>query len=50
MHDNIIASQTCFGGHMDINCYASLQTLNVSDELKWNTNTHVSCGTIYTHF
>ena len=26
MQDQIIASHTCFGGHMDVNCYASLQT------------------------
>ena len=35
---------TCFGQHMDVNYQASLQTLNVSQELKWNTNT---CHTIY---
>ena len=22
----VIASHTCFGGHMDVNCYARLQT------------------------
>ena len=38
----MIASHTCFGGHMDANCKASLQTLNVSDDLKWTTNTHVA--------
>ena len=26
MQDKIIASHTCFGGHMDVNCQASLQT------------------------
>ena len=25
---------THFGGHMDVDCSASLQTLNVSDDLK----------------
>ena len=44
MQDQIIASHTCFGGHMDVNCYARLQTLNVSDDLKWTPNT------IYPHF
>ena len=28
MQDQIITSQTCFGGHMDVNYEASLQTLN----------------------
>ena len=28
-------SVTRFGGHSDGNCYAILQTLNVSDDLKW---------------
>ena len=27
MQDKIIASHTCFGEHMDVNCYASLQTV-----------------------
>ena len=26
MQDKIIASHTCFGRHMDVNCSASLQT------------------------
>ena len=26
MQDTIIASHTCFGGHMDVNCLASLRT------------------------
>ena len=47
MQDTIIASHTCFGGHVDVNCYTNLQTLNVPDDLKWATNTH---DTIYTHF
>ena len=42
MQDTIIASHTCFGGHMDVNCYASLQIVNVSGDLKWTTNTHVT--------
>ena len=29
----IIASQTCFGGHMDV------KYKNESDDLKWTTNT-----------
>ena len=36
MQDKIIASHTCFGGHMDV------KLLNVSDGLKWTTNTHVT--------
>ncbi|KAK2193100.1 hypothetical protein NP493_17g06000 [Ridgeia piscesae] len=46
MQDKIIASHTCFGGHMDVNCSASLQTLDVSDDLKWTTNTHVTPFTL----
>ena len=42
MQDQIIASHTCFGGHMAVNCYGSLQTLNMSDDLKWTINTHVT--------
>ena len=38
IQDQIIASHTCFGGHMDVNCLASLQTINVSDDLRWTTN------------
>ena len=45
MQDKIIATHTCFGGHMDVNCYA--KPLNVSDDLKWTINT---CDTIFTHF
>ena len=42
LQDQIIASQTCFGGHMDVNCSASLRTLNVSDDLKFDTTyTHL---------
>ena len=48
MQDNIIASHTCFGGHMDVNCFKLVYKLsNVPDDLKWATNTH---DTIYTHF
>ena len=32
MQDNIIASHTSFGGHMDVNCLA-YKLLNVSDDL-----------------
>ena len=40
MQDQIIVSHTCFGGHRDVNCWASLQTLkHVSDDLKY---THVT--------
>ena len=35
-----------FGGHMGVNCSASLQTLNVSDDLKWTTNTRVTPFTL----
>ena len=31
---------------MDVNCYGSLQTLNVSDDLKSTTNTHVTPFTL----
>ena len=50
MQDQIIASHTCFGGHMDVNCYPSLQTLNVSVDLKWTTNTHVTPLKFDNHF
>ena len=42
MQDKIIASHTCFGGHMDINCKPVYKLLNVSDDLK--------CDTIFTYF
>ena len=42
MQDKIIASHTCFGGHMDV-----YKLLNVSDDLKWTTNTG---DTIFTNF
>ena len=29
MQDQIIASHTFYGGQVDVNCYASSQTLNV---------------------
>ena len=48
MQDQIIASHTCFGGHMDVNCLGSLHTLNVSDDLKMDYK-H-TCDTIYTDF
>ena len=41
MQDQIIASHTRFGGHVDVNCSARLQTLNILD-LKWDRNTHVT--------
>ena len=42
MKDKNVVNHTYFGGHMDVNCYANLQTLNVFDDLKWTTNTHVT--------
>ena len=46
MQDEILASHTCFGGHMDVNCQGTLQTLNVSDDLKRTTDTHVTPFTL----
>ena len=46
MQDQIIASHTSFGGHMDVDYLGSLQTLNVSDDLKWTTNTHMTPFTL----
>ena len=46
MQNQMIARDICFGGHMDVNCLANLQTLNVSDDLKWTTNTHVTPFTL----
>ena len=46
MQDHIFASHTCFGGHMDVNCYASLQTLRVFD----NTTHAHSCDCIVTPY
>ena len=40
MQEQIIASHTCFGGHMDVKPLYKL--LNVSDDLKWTTNTHLT--------
>ena len=41
MQDQIIASHTCCGGHVDVNCYANSQTLNVFFDLERTTNTHM---------
>ena len=46
MQDQIIASHTRFGGHMDVNCEDSLLSLYVSDDL----NGLQTRDTIYTHF
>ena len=42
MKDKIIASHTCFGGHMRLTVKPVYKLLNVSDDLKWTTNTHVT--------
>ena len=46
MQDQIIASHTCFVRHMDVKVLLlnPVYRLNVSDDLKWTTNT---CDTIY---
>ena len=41
MQNQIIASHTCFGGHM-----AVYKLSNVPDDLKWTTNTHVTPFTL----
>ena len=50
MQDQIIASHTCFGGPIDVNCYCVLSQftnfLNVSDDLKRTTNTHMTPFTL----
>ena len=47
MQDKIIASHTCFGGHMDVNSLKPVYKLsNVSDDLKWATNTHITPFTL----
>ena len=50
MQDKIIASRTCFGGHMDVNCKLVYKLSNVPVDLKCATNTHNNYDTIYTHF
>ena len=48
MQDKIIASHTWFGGHMDVNCSASLQTLKC---VWWpEMDYRHTCDTIFTHF
>ena len=42
MQDKIIASHTCFGGHMDVNCKLVYKLSNVPDDLTWTTNTHMT--------
>ena len=42
MQDKIIASHTCFGEHMGVTVKPVYKLLNVSDDLKWTTNTHVT--------
>ena len=42
MQDNIIASHTCFGGHVHMDVKPVYKLLNVSDDLKWTTNTLVT--------
>ena len=49
MQDNIIASHTCFGGHVEswiLPVKLVYKLSYVPDDLKWATNTH---DTIYTH-
>ena len=48
MQDKIIASHTCFDGHMDVNCQATLQTFKCVwwPELDYK---HM-CDTNFTHF
>ena len=48
MQDQIIASHTCFGGQMDVNCQASLQTLKCV--WRHEVDYKLTCDTIYTHF
>ena len=36
----MIASNTCFDGHMDLTVKPVYKLLNVSDDLKWTTSTH----------
>ena len=44
----IIASHTCFGGHVDVNCSASLQTFKC---VWWPEMDYKhTCDTIFTHF
>ena len=50
MQDNIIASHTCFGGHMVLTVKPVCKLSNVSDDLKWTTRYKHTCDTIYTHF
>ena len=43
MQDNIIASHTCFGGHIWMLTVKLVYKLsNVPDDLKWATNTHMT--------
>ena len=42
MQDQNNYCQSHVGRHMDVNCKASSQTVNVCDDLKWTTNTHVT--------
>ena len=47
MQDIIIASHTCFGGHIDVNSVKLVNKLsNVPDDLKWATNTHMTPFTL----
>ena len=45
MQDKIIASHTCFGGHM-LTVKPVYKLSDVSDDLKWSTNTHVTSFTL----
>ena len=50
MQDQIIASYTCFGGHVVLTVKLVHKLSNVPDDLKWATNYKHTCDTIYTHF
>ena len=47
MQDQVIASHTCFGDTWMLTVKLVYKLLNVPDDLKWATNTHM---TPFTHF
>ena len=46
LRDKIVASHTCFGGHMDVNCKLVYELSDVPDDLKWTTNIHMTPFTL----
>ena len=48
--DHIFASHTCFGGHVDVNCFNKSQFINFKCIFSHEKDYKHTCDTIYAHF